>query len=102
MIGKQRGVRRQLLVRKKLLDAKRSENNDPCERTRVREGAEENMEVKTMAKLIECGLKIERGLKRRLTGKEGRDMEKKGGWKSIITTGSGSKGFGKFTNLRWI
>ena len=54
------------------------------------------MEVKTMAKLIECGLK------RRLTGKEGRDMEKKGGWKSIITTGIVSKGFGKFINLRWI
>ena len=69
---------------------------------RVREGAEENMEVKTMAKLIECGLKIECSLKRRLTGKEGRDMEKKGGWKSIITSCIVSKGFGKFINLRWI
>ena len=73
MIGKQRGVRRQLLDEKKLLDAKRSENNDPCKRTRVREGGEENMEVKTMAKLIECGLK------RRLTGKEGEGYGEEGG-----------------------
>ena len=72
-------MRRQLLDEKKLLDAKRSKNNGPCERTRVREGAEENMEVKTMAKLIECGLKIERGLKRRLTGKEGEGYGEEGG-----------------------
>ena len=42
-------------------------------------GGEENMEVKTMAKLIECGLKIERGLKRRLTGKEGEGYGEEGG-----------------------
>ena len=41
-------------------------------------GGEENMEVKTMAKLIECGLKIERGLKRRLTGKEGEGYGEEG------------------------
>ena len=32
-----------------------------------------------MAKLIECGLKIERGLKRRLTGKEGEGYGEEGG-----------------------
>ena len=52
-----------------------------------------------MAKLIECGLKIERGLKRRLTGKEGEGYGEEGG---LEVNHHLSKGFRKFTNLRWI
>ena len=52
-------------------------------------GPEENMEVKTMAKLIECGLK------RLLTGKEGEGYGEEGGWKSIIIAGIVGEGFCK-------
>ena len=51
------------------------------------------MEVKTMAKLIECGLK------RLLTGKEGEGYGEEGGWKSIIIAGIVGEGFVKWVLL---